>query len=70
MPAKQRVYKIDVRELADMVALATVTEEKEVVTLITDFTEFMSIPLDKDLIASQTKTYQMVAERLTKKKTK
>lgn len=71
MAKQQRIYKIDKTELEDMVAMATVTDEKETVTLITNFCEFMAIPLDKGVIKSKTDLYQEIAKKLaSKSKTK
>lgn len=64
MAARQRIYKIDVRELEKDIALFIVAGDEKSAQLIYDFCQAYSIALDKATIAEHTDTYKLIAERL------
>ena len=66
MPATKRIYKVDSREVEEMLAMAKVTDDEEAVKSILFFCAAFSIPIDEASLKAKTAQYQVIAQAIKK----
>lgn len=64
MPATQRIYKVDVNELASDLALLNVTGKTEEADVIINFCGMYSIPIDSVKLGDLTQQYTEIAKAI------
>jgi len=66
MPAVKKMYKVDRTEVEKMIALHTVTDQKDEAEALLYFCDTFSVPLDKNNIKAQIAEFEVVKTALTK----
>jgi len=67
MAREQRYYKVDTKELAQDIALASVTGEDDVIEVILKFCNLYSIPVNAEDVKSHKLVYEQVSKALEAK---
>lgn len=67
MARQQRIYKVDVKQVAQDIALAKVTGETEIEATLLGFCEFYAIPVSAEDIKENELVYKRVSEALEAK---
>jgi hypothetical protein len=64
MPAVKRMYKVDTREVVEVLAMATITGDEESQKAIRLFCATFSIPIDEKSLKDKVAQYEVIATAL------